>query len=273
MINKLPTIKFSQLLASVREDLHKYDSEGLIDPIRLIKVVRRCNDVLGSPIYDRKVCMSEVSGYKANLPLDFYKMEMVFAVGEFKSYTSLIATGNHYEWTGVQNTCRCQGGIHTCVMPLEQLQPVMAQKTIKPLKLTDRSVKYLSKNSPNRHWFNGLYTIDIQEDVINTEFEEGVLYISYLSDLTDPDTGEILIPFHGKLNAYYEWSVKVKILEDLLFNSEAEVQGLLQYAKNEANVAFSEAVDFVMGRNYRQWSEMRKKDEWEFYKKYYKMFY
>src|SRR6478609_6570290 len=242
---QLPTIKFSQLLSSVKEDMHKYDAEGMIDPIRLIKVVRRCNEVLGSPIYQRKTCAVQVENFKANLPLDLYKIEMVFAVGEFKSYTSLIATGNHYEWSGVRNACMCEGGLSVCVTPLEQHQPTYTINTFTKVNLTENSLPRICKYSPNRHWFGSTYTIDIQEEIIQTSFKEGLLYISYLADLTDEKTGEVLVPFHARLNDYYEYSIKAKILEDMLVNSEADVSNVLQYIKQERNFSFTEAVDFV----------------------------
>jgi hypothetical protein len=272
-VRKIPTIKFSQLLASVRDDLPKYDGEGMIDAGKLIKVVHRCNDVMGINIYDHKECIIPVKNFKGNLPMDFYKAEMALAVGEVTRNFGVIATGNHYEWTTVQNACSCEGGTSVCVTPLEQFQPTITYNTFIPLKLGENAFKCFSEKSPCRSWGTGKYEIDFEEDLIHTEFEEGLIYLSYMANMTDPDSGELLVPFHGRLNDYYEYSVKARILENMFLNTEADVAQALAYVKRERNLAFSEAVDFVTSKSYREWRQMEEKRQRAFYNRWYKAFY
>jgi hypothetical protein len=265
-------IKFSQLLASVKEDLHKYADEGLIDPSRLIKVVHRCNEVLGINLYDRQQCVVEVENGKAELPLDFYKMEMIFAVGDVGyAHTGPINPHVKKDYV-VHPACMCDGGTTVCVYPVHQPDYVIKYTTIIPLILNG-SENYLTNYSPMVNWKGGKYSINIQEDIINVGFDTGTLFLSYRSDLIDKETGEILVPFHSRLNDYYEYSVKTKILEDLLMNSEADVQGALAYAKRERNLAYYDAVDYTLSKSYGELKLYNQKLEREFYQKNYSMFY
>lgn len=264
------TIKFSQLLASVEDDIRRYADEGLVNPSGLIKVVRRCNEVLGLNIYNKKQCIIPVKNFKADLPLDFYKMEMVFSVSEGEYYTGSIATGNHYEWDTVQNACFCEGDTAVCVMPLEQHQPKMKYKKFTPLCLSSGQ-DLLTEYSPNRHW-QSTYGIDLKEDLIEVPFKKGTLFISYLADLTDPDTGEVLIPFDSKINDYYEYSVKTKILEDVFINSDDDVERKLAYVKRERNLSFNDALDATMTKSFKEWSKYDQRYKKEFFNKYYRIF-
>lgn len=269
-MNKFRTIKFSQLLASVEEDMRRYADEDLINPSSLIKVVRRCNEVLGLNLYNKKTCIIPVKNYKADLPLDFYKMEMVFSIHEGSYYTGPIATGNHYEWETVQNACFCDNNTAVCVIPLEQHQPKMKYKRFTPLSIGSGD-DFLCEYSPNRVW-NSKYTIDLSEDLIETPFEKGVLFICYLADLTDPETGELLIPFHSQLNPYYEYSVQTKILENAFINSDDDVEKKLAYVKAERNASYSEAVQVVMSKTFKEWSQYHDRYQKEFFNQYYKIF-
>lgn len=271
-MNNFKKIKFSQLLASVRDDLHKYADEGMIDPSRLIKVVHRCNDVLGVNIYDRKQCVVEVKNGRADLPLDFYKMEMVLGIGEVSHYSGLINPHVKKEYDSYEPACLCEGDKPTiCVYPVHQPDVVIKYDTITPLILSGDTSMY-APNSPASNWVGGAYRVDLQEDFISVGFKSGRLFIGYLADLVDPDTGELLIPFAPQLIDYYENSLKTKILEDLLANSEADVERALQYYKRERNLSYYEATSFVSTKSYREWDIYRKKTEIEFYRKYYKMF-
>lgn len=271
-MNNFKKIRFSQLMASVRDDLHKYDDEGMIDSSRLIKVVHRCNDVLGINIYDTKQCVTEVEGGRADLPLDFYKMEMVFAVGEVTRHTGLINPQVKKDYVVHHPACMCEDNTTVCVYPVHQPDYIVKYNTFSPLVINNGQ-SMITGYSPNHRWNNGKYSLDLDEDSLSVNFDKGKLFLSYIADMVDPETGELLIPFHGRLNDYYEYSIKTKILEDLMMNSEADVQNALMYAKRERNLAASEAIDFTMSKSYREWSKYTKKREQDFYNKHYSMFY
>jgi hypothetical protein len=85
--NKFRFITMSQLMNSVEDDFHKWSDAGLVDQLKYIKVIRECNEKLGIRIYDSKQVMLDVypspDGHgrgRADLPLDFYKAEMTFAL-------------------------------------------------------------------------------------------------------------------------------------------------------------------------------------------------
>lgn len=265
----VPTITMSQLVAAVKEDLHKYDAENLIDPIRLEPTIARCNAILGTPIYQSGSCVTRIKNYQADLPKDFYRMETVFLITESKYYTGLLATGNHYEWEGVRNACMCDGHTAVCVNPIEQHQQIKRYTSFIRVNAGENLKNTCTKYSPNLNWSSTMYNIDLDEDKIVTNFEEGILYIEYLKDLKDPETGETLVPFHGRLYDYYAWSLKVKILEDMMLNTEADVANALSYAKQERNLSAMEAIDFVSSKSYKSWTQTKLNHEKDFFRKWY----
>lgn len=267
------TITFSQIMSSVKEDLSRYDREGMINDLSLIKVVRRCNDTLGVNLYKPKSCVITIDNGIGDLPLDFYKLEMAFLVGPYATYnTGPIAMGNHYEWSGIRSACMCEGNTAVCVTPVEQHQGTLTFVGFTPLTLNNRMLNDVCGYSPNRGWQSD-FTLDLDDQKIKVGIKKGLVYFSYLADLVDDQTGELLVPFHGRLNDYYEYSIKSRIMENLLMNSDEPVVEKLKYFKNEANLAASDAIDFVMSKSYREHTEMRKKREQKFYNEHFKMFF
>jgi hypothetical protein len=77
--DKFKYIKFEEVLASVRMDLHIFDDNGYILSDRLLKIIYRCNEKLGFKINKSKQCLINIENGRGDLPSDFYKIEMVFA--------------------------------------------------------------------------------------------------------------------------------------------------------------------------------------------------
>lgn len=61
----------------------------------------------------------------------------------------------------------------------------------------------------------------------------GKMYLNYQGTLEDEE-GNLLVLDHPFINQFYEWAIKVKILESLYMNdSDASIERKLMYAKNE----------------------------------------
>lgn len=303
---KLRYITLSQFMSSVEDDFHKFSDAGLIDNLKLIKVIRACNEKLGIRLYRQKQdilhlsCRPGETKGRADLPLDFYKMEMAFALHHRFINTQLpigagtqqtltepilnqLADGGITLTTGdtgvpiVNTTGCCLDQSDTCTWliktPLTQVQVKYTE--LIPLHITSGD-RYFTEYSPNRqhyhHHERKAYDINIEEGYIETHFQEGVIYISYLQDMKS-ETGEDLIPFHPLLNPYYEWSVKVKILQDILMNSEDDVINRLKYAERERNLSFLDAVNFAMGKEAHEWKRYDEERSRKFHQKYFSIFY
>ena len=275
-------------MASVKADLSLYDDANMIEEDRIVKIIAECNEKLGERIYKSKSCKLIVKDYNAPAPSDLWKIENIFA-------TSTINTGIGYAEGGVVFGAtqavytdyapskilsgdriipiKCQStscGDEQYVSTLDRKQAELQFKHIYPLILSGNVEDKITDYSPCRGW-RGEYQVDLQNDEFRFSFKEGEVYISYLGNMEDED-GEILIPFHPRLNQYYEYAVKEKILEDIYMNSEADVMQKLQYVSQKKPAAYYDAWTFVQTAKAGQWSNMRKKRQQEYYNKWYKSF-
>lgn len=276
-------IKFSDVLNSVKSDLHLFDNNALILEDRLLKVVYHCNDKLGLKLNKSKQVLLEIKNGKADLPLDFYKLEMVFATAVTKVPNHLqLIPGNKAEYTtcpprdnsplikidkmGCKDIC-CN---EMYIVRQPQIQREIEVKTFIPLSMSQRCNDFCVSYTPNLSKHSE-FSIDLEDGVVKTSFKEGQLFMCYIGTLEDED-GLPMIPFHPLLNGYYEWSLKRKILEDIFMNSEADVEKKLAYAKQEQSSAYLEAWQFTGYPEHKELEKNQRKYELEFYHKWYKMF-
>jgi hypothetical protein len=293
MLN-LETQTLTELIAQASDDLHVYADASLIDSAKLIGEVARCNETLGVRINKIKQVFIPVNNTLAELPRDFYKLECAFAIYSTERYGSgILDYGNQVQQTSEQpcndkdvvgcgvidNNCTqcldegcmmCNEGKYWIERKPAFSSNVTVINNFVPLAVANHNL--LTSYSPIRSYRGHALSIDQEEGVINLPFQSGEVFFSYLANLTDPDTGELLVPFHPKLNPYYLYTVKTKILEDIFMNSEADVERKLAYAKRERNLAFTDAVDFVMSAKGKAWLKYNKERELEFYNKWFKLF-
>ena len=282
--DKFKYIRFDQLLASVRLDLQLFDDNGYILPDRLLKIIYRCNEKLGFKINKSKQCLINIENGRGDLPSDFYKIEMVFATctttipnhlqtipGNKATFTTCPPKDTvptiTVEKLGCKDVCNNTTWI---VRELPVFREVELQ-TIIPLNMSRSCTQSCTTYCPGTNTKNGQYGIDLTENQVVTTFKEGQIFLCYLGALEDDD-GEILIPFHPLLNNYYEYSLKVKILEDIFLNSEADVEKKLAYVKQELSNAYFEAWQFTGYPEYRELEDFNKRDEMKFYNTWYKPF-
>lgn len=87
---------FESLFSDCVSDFKKYHDNGLIDPMELIKVARRCNYELGLRIYKTKEIVIDITHGKAKLPDDFYVLNFAMGLGSAK-YKQILPQGLHTE--------------------------------------------------------------------------------------------------------------------------------------------------------------------------------
>jgi len=281
--DKFKYIKFEEVLNSVKSDLHLFDNNGMVLEDRLFKVIYNCNDKLGLKLNKSKQILLEVRNGKADLPFDFYKIEMLFATAVTKVPNHLqLIPGQKAEYTtcppkdnspliridkiGCKDTC-CND---IFIVRQPQIQREIEIKTFIPLSMSKRCSSFCTTYSPQGS-VNSEYIVDLEDNIIRTSFKEGQIFLCYIGTLEDED-GVPLIPFHPLLNGYYEWSLKKKILEDVFMNSEADVEKKLQYAIGELKSAYLEAWQFTGYPEHRELENNQRRYESEFYNKWYKMF-
>jgi hypothetical protein len=98
----------------------------------------------------------------------------------------------------------------------------------------------------------------------------GQVYVNYEGEMEDED-GNLLVPDHPLLIEYYEYSLKARILENLLLNGE-DVAQKLQLMEERRKVAKGAAKSVVQMPNWNEMREMyvvNRKAQWS---KYYSQF-
>lgn len=278
-------IRLDELMSSVKSDLSLYDDSGMIDEDRVLKVIAACNEKLGQRIYKSRECKLQVRDYIADIPNDLYKIENILA-------TQVYTKHNHTPDFGAQQVdfayekpkdperiitygqMGCVDTCNQCYWITDRKTPIVNQTFVYekfiPLQLSNSLYGKCAEYAPCSNTSKD-YTIDLDNDTFKFSFKEGEIYLCYLGNLVDED-GNLLIPFHPKLNDYYEYAVKEKILEDMYLNSEADVIQKLQYITAKKREAYAIAWDFANTREVNEWSKIQKKLQTEYYNKWYKMY-
>ena len=115
-----------------------------------------------------------------------------------------------------------------------------------------------------------IHLAEIRDNFLLTNFTKGNVYISYQGAMEDDD-GNLLVLDHPYCNEYYEYALKERILENMIFSGE-NMSSQLQFITGKLRAARNNALGFV---NTPDFEEMRK--IWEVnrkaqYHNYYNMF-
>ena len=279
---------FDQLLESVKVDFSTYDLEGMIETQQLIKVAIRVNYDLGLRINRTNSAIIDVENNKAQLPSDFKTLNFSAICGKYKVNTT-IPSGTHIDTTqskwvpepGYTGPCEDPECKEVCVitacegekdyMVIQRVGPSSYREfsTFIPLRITDISEAYCTTECPNL----GVTAVDraeLKDGFMLTNFKSGKVFLNYQATLED-ERGNLLVLDHPYCNEYYEYALKSRILESMIFAGE-QVSQQLQLIEARLKAARNNALSFV---NTPDFEELRK--IWEInrkaqYSNYYDMF-
>jgi hypothetical protein len=262
-----------------------YDDAGMIDEDKVIKIVAECNEKLGMKIYKPRECMLTVDNYEAESPRDLHKIENLLGTEIYQianlnpdfgtrllEYTSEKPKDDTHIIT--YGKMGCVDSCNNCYWVKDKrphtTDQVLTFERFIPLQLSpaihNSCTDYSPCSSQKRE-----YKVDLEEEKFKFNFQKGSVYLSYIGKLLSND-GEIQLPFHPKLNPYYEYAIKEKILEDILLNSEADVVNKLRYINEKKREAYAIAWDFANTREVNEWSKIQKKRQQNYYKQWYSAF-
>lgn len=275
-------ISFKQLMYSITQDLHLFDDSALVREDNLLKVVHYCNDKLGIRLHESKQCIIPIKNGKGDLPTDFWKIEMIFATQVVNAPQTLtMIPQNVVEYTTAPETvkqpivnirkiaCKDLCCNTMWAVKYQNTEPVTKIETIVPLSMSTNCQNHSTNYCPRS---KGQYSVDIQENIIKTSFDEGEIFLCYLGLLED-ENGDPMIPFHPLLNDYYEYSLKERVLENIYLNSESDVLQKLQYITAKKKEAYLDAWQFSGTPEYGELERIYKQRTFDFYNKWHKMFY
>jgi hypothetical protein len=278
---------FNQLLEDVKVDFSNYDLEGMIEPQQLIKVATRVNYDLGLRIHRTKEVVLDIEHGRAKLPHDFAYLNYAFRCGDYTIADrppsgTTIETFNDVPYVPAPGeagpcddpSCREVCVIKTCddkneFQLVQKIKPSRYRTftAFRPLRI--QNVNEYTCDCPNV----GEQASDIAEirdGFIITTFKTGKVYISYQGAMEDHN-GNLLVLDQPYCNEYYEYALKQRILENMVFAGENVVnqmnliEGRLRAARNNA-LGFVNTPDFAEMR--KVWWMNRRAQ----YHKYYDMF-
>jgi hypothetical protein len=275
---------FDDLLNSVQLDLKRFDLEGMIEPQSLIKVAMRINHLLGVKIGVAKEKMITVSKGKAKLPADFDVLNFAFvssgssACEPSKEYTYI--TPHCGEGETITNDC----GEDIQVSPRIQLvyETYAAVQTPKGLVINTagcctHDLVQLRITKPV-HVAADCYNVRcvsqlegyIKDGFLIVNFDDGELYINYQSIMEDAE-GNLLVLDHPRVNDFYEYSLKERIIENLLAESE-DVARLYELYALKTRQARIEALSYIKMPDFNEMRKMWETNRKAMMNKYYSMF-
>ena len=111
---------------------------------------------------------------------------------------------------------------------------------------------------------------EIKDGFILTTFTTGKAYISYQGAMEDTE-GNLLVLDHPYCNEYYEYALKQRILENMLFAGE-NVSNQLGLVEGRLRAARNNALSFVNTPDFRELQKMWSVNRKAQYHNYYNMF-
>jgi hypothetical protein len=274
---------FDEVMEAVRVDLPKFQLEGHIKPEQLIKVVQYVNSDLGLRIHQTEETIIEVSRNKAKLPDNFFVLNNAILLGDYSIEIPKI-TGRQTEDViiypepdeVVSDKADCKNCRKVALTPCGDFYQVVEKrpgsevrtyKTFQPLELS--SSKYVGKNcinigqsAPNK--------ATIRDGHIFTNFPSGSIYLHYEGDLIDED-GNLLVIDHARVNEYYEYALKERILENMLMDGEP-IDKQLQYVLAKKTGARNNALAYVNTPDFAELKKIWEINRRAMHHKYFSMF-
>lgn len=163
-----------------------------------------------------------------------------------------------------QLTCEVNGENHVVCRTKNKIS---RWNSIMPLEIVrSKSISDDCFNVNTKSKFKGY----IKNNFFHFNYDSGEIFINYQSNMEDADNN-LLVMDHAKVNEYYEYALKQRIIENLLVDGE-QVSNVVQMIEQRYKAARNEAIGFI---NTPDFGEMKK--VWEInrkaqYGKYYNMF-
>jgi len=278
---------FDQLYEDVTIDFSTYALEGMIEPQQLIKVATRVNYDLGLRIHRTKEVVLDVEHGKAKLPTDFAYLNYAFMCGDY-TVTSRMPSGTHVETDnpvpyvpapGESGPCEDPECRDVCVIKTcegknqyQLVQRIGASQyrtysafyplSIQNVNNTTCDCANVGEQAPN--------VAEIKDGFLITNFTTGKVYMSYQGAMEDA-SGSLLVLDHPYCNEYYEYALKQRILENMLFAGE-NVSNQLGLVEGRLRAARNNALSFVNTPDFKELQKMWWTNRRAQYHNYYNMF-
>jgi hypothetical protein len=277
---------FDQLLEDVSVDFASYALEGMIEPQQLIKVATRVNYDLGLRIHRTKETVIEIEHNKGMLPTDFAYLNHAFVCGDF-TVSSVMPSGTQVETVqpdyvpspGYTGPCEdpecddvcivkaCDGNADYKLIQRIGAGEVRTYTAFYQLRIKD--VTGTQCDCPNVN-IQAPDIAEIKDGYLLTNFTTGKVYVNFQGAMEDAE-GRLLVLDQPYCNEYYEYALKQRILENMMFAGE-DVVNKLKLIEGRLRAARNNALSFVNTPDFRELQEVWRMNRKAMYDKYYSMF-
>tara|TARA_R110002050_G_scaffold103073_1_gene212039 strand:+ start:1350 stop:2261 length:912 start_codon:yes stop_codon:yes gene_type:complete len=269
---------FDQLYEDVSIDFSTYSLEGMVKPEQLIKVATRVNYDLGLRIHRTKEVVIDIEHSKGQLPSDFAYLNYAFMCGTYTinntmpagttvdtTYTEYVPDPGGPKQCLTPATCKDVCVVKTCpttdaagvatsdehiVVQFVGAGQYRTFSNYMPLRIGQTN--QVQCDCPNVN-VQAIDIAEIKDGFLLTNFKTGHVYLSYQGAMEDND-GNLLVLDHPYCNEYYEYALKERILENMIFSGE-QVSQQLGLVQNKLRASRNNALGFV---NTPDFAEMRK---------------
>lgn len=280
MVHNIKYRTFDQLLEDVSIDFSSYALEGMIEPQQLIKVAMRVNFDLGLRIQRQKQEILDVVKGKVKLPSDYYSLNFAFMTGKYRVETKIPA-GTVIEDKILdpgtvkldENGCPVDSSV--CMTDCgDYYQLIQKSKTDVKVYETFSQIKAvgqgIANSCPNSRWNKAQHIMEIRDGYIYTNFTSGKIYLNYQSQMENHE-GDLIVMDHPMVNEYYEYALKQRILENMIFAGE-QVSQQLNLIEVRLRAARNNALSFVNTPDYGELQKIWQMNRRAQYDKYVNMF-
>jgi hypothetical protein len=136
-----------------------------------------------------------------------------------------------------------------------------------PLKM--KASQNIECDCPNLY-MNTTFEGFLKDGFLFVNFQTGNVYLNYQGALED-HAGNLLVPDHDLLNEYYEYALKMRILENLYMNGE-DVAQRMTLIEQRLRAARNQALSLVNTPNFKEMEKLWWTNRRAQYNKYYDMF-
>lgn len=279
---------FSQLMEDVSIDFSTYALEGMIEPQQLIKVATRVNYDLGLRIHRTKEVVIDIEHGKAQLPTDFAYINYAFRCGSYTINNSM-PSGTHVETFNDVPYVPSPGEVTQCedgqackdvcvVKTCDDTNSYQLVQRVGPSQYRQFSswtqLRIQNVNSPTcfcpELGAQALDVAEIQDGYMITTFKTGKVYLSYQGAMEDSN-GDLLVLDQPYCNEYYEYALKERILENMVWQGE-NVSQQLGLVTGRLRAARNNALGFVNTPNFAEMRKLHTMNRRAQYHNYYNMF-
>jgi len=279
---------FSQLMEDVSIDFSNYALEGMIEPQQLIKVALRVDYDLGLRIHRTKETVLDIEHGKAQLPMDFAYINYAFRCGSY-TVNNTMPSGTHVETfndvpyvpapsekepCSTDDTCKDVCVIKTCNdnneyqlvqrVGANQYRQFSSWTQLRIANVNDATCFCPALGA------QALDVAEVKDGFLLTTFKTGKVYISYQGSMESAE-GDLLVLDHPYCNEYYEYALKQRILENMIFQGE-NVSQQLGLIEQRLRASRNNALTFVNTPDFREMWKMREVNRRAQYHNFYNMF-